>query len=57
MRSNQTSYRFACASPTPKEYLQFISVDSDTNSEDETSIDAADDGEWSEENELADDDE
>ena len=56
MRGNQTSYRFACAPSTPEEYLQFISVDSDTNSEDETSTDATDDGEGSEENELADDD-
>lgn len=57
MRGNQTSYQFACAPPTPEEYLQFISVDSDTNSEDETSTDAADDEKGLEEKELADDDE
>lgn len=57
MRGNQISYRFACAPAMPEEFLQFILVDSDINGEDETSTNAADDEEGSEENELADDDE
>lgn len=45
MRSNQTSYKFACASSSSKEYLELFLVDNNTNSEDETSTNVVDDEE------------
>ena len=43
MKGNQTNYPFAYSYPTSEEYLKLLSIDSDTNSEDETSTNIADD--------------
>lgn len=57
MRSNQISYRFACVLLMPEKYLQFILIDSNTNSENETSMDVVNNEKRLEKNELEDDNE
>ena len=55
MKGNQTSYQFAYSHPTSKKYLKLLSIDSDTNSKDETSTNIADDEKKSSKNGWEDD--